>query len=240
MANNEYINPEIDREEVLRYLCYRGQKLEDDFSDSIDRIREKTKSVITPRAVYEKYPIEIHEHGVEIKGTNLVLDGKDIKKLLRGCRECILLAATIGVDIEREIRKREYSNLSESLIMDSCATTAIEEVCDIVQAEIENNISKSGMKITMRYSPGYGDLPIYRNTEILNVLQAQKRAGITINSSGIMIPRKSVAAVIGIYNPDETGDIKSSKKSCKECRCYSTCVYRRESGGFCCGNQGIS
>ncbi len=47
------------------------------------------------------------------------------------------MATTIGIDIEKEIRRHSYSNLTKGLIIDSCGTTAIEEVCDIVQNNLE-------------------------------------------------------------------------------------------------------
>ena len=46
------------------------------------------------------------------------------------------MAATLGLEIEREIRKLTYVNLTKGVIVDACATTAIEEVCDIVQDNI--------------------------------------------------------------------------------------------------------
>ena len=92
------------------------------------------------------------------------------------------MAATIGIDIEKEIRRHSYSNLTKGLIIDSCGTTAIEEVCDIVQNNLEKVFLKQDKFITMRYSPGYGDLPIEKNIDILNVLNAQKQIGLTITS----------------------------------------------------------
>lgn len=107
----------------------------------------------------------------------------------------------------------------------SCGTTAIEEVCDIVQNNLEKVFLNQDKFITMRYSPGYGDLPIEKNIDILNVLNAQKQIGLTITSNGIMIPRKSVVAIIGISN---TRINKSKKeKSCENCKNYRNCTYRK-------------
>ena len=141
-----------------------------------------------------------------------------------------------------ETRKAEYVNLAKSIIMDSAATTFVERTCDYVQEIIEKEVKKSGKYITMRYSPGYGDLPLECGKEILNILQSQKKIGLTTSSSGLMIPRKSVSAIIGIYDSSKDDDIdkynkvKKGKKSCLECPNYNNCIYRRESGGACYGN----
>ena len=79
------------------------------------------------------------------------------------------MSATLGLEIEREIRKLTYTELTKGIIVDACATTAIEEVCDIVQENIEKSLFDKGKYITMRYSPGYGDLSIDKNKDIINI-----------------------------------------------------------------------
>lgn len=228
----------IEKTDVLRYLRYKGQEIESSFSEKIDLAIEQTRSIITPRAVYEIYPLKFFEDRIEVEGTNLVFNSKDILKLLRGCDECVLFAATIGTKIEMETRKAEYVDLVKSIIMDSAATTFVERTCDYVQEIIEKEVKENGKCITMRYSPGYGDLPLECGKEILNILQSQKKIGLTTSSSGLMIPRKSVSAIIGIYDSskDKDNKAKKGKKSCLECPNYNNCIYRRESGGSCYGN----
>ena len=43
-----------------------------------------------------------------------------------------------------------------------------------------------------------GDLPITVQPDLLKILDAEKRLGITLNASYMMSPSKSVTAVIGI------------------------------------------
>ncbi|MCC0629681.1 MULTISPECIES: vitamin B12 dependent-methionine synthase activation domain-containing protein [unclassified Clostridioides] len=238
MENNligrENIN--INQSEVLRYLQYRGQEIDKDLRDTIGECIAITKNKINPRYLSRIYPIKINKDNiVELEGTNLNLESKDIYELLKKCSECVIMAATIGIDIEKEIKRYSYSDLTKGLIIDSCGTTAIEEVCDIVQDNVEKIFLKQNKFITMRYSPGYGDLPIEKNIDILNVLDAQKQIGLTITSNGIMIPRKSVVAIIGISNTKI--DKSKKEKSCENCKNYRNCTYRK--GANSCGNKTI-
>ena len=82
----------------------------------------------------------------------------------------------------------------------------------------------------MRYSPGYGDLSIEKNIDIINVLNSQKNIGLTVTDSGIMIPRKSVVALIGVSKKG----IKREKKSCDNCYNKHNCNYKKEAK--ICGN----
>ena len=57
--------------------------------------------------------------------------------------------------------------------------------------------SKEGYNITYRYSPGYGDLTISHQSDILSLLNAQKLIGLSALESAILVPVKSVTAFIG-------------------------------------------
>lgn len=221
----------IDREEVLRYLEYKGQDIDNNLIEIIEECRNITKDRINPRYTFRVYSIKQKYKGIiELEGTNLILESNDLYEILKDCNECILMAATLGINIEKDIKKYSCTELTKGIIIDSCATTAIEEVCDRVQNEIENNILKNGQYLTFRYSPGYGDISIEKNTEILTILNGQKEIGLTITNSGIMIPRKSVIAIIGITDKK----VEQDKTSCSTCKNKSKCKFKK--GVNSCGN----
>lgn len=226
---------EIDEREVLRYLQYKDQDIDDNLSDKIKHCIDITREIINPRFIFRKYKIkklklsEVKSE-VYLEGANLTLQSEDIYNLLLECDECILMSATLGLEIEREIRKLTYTDLTKGIIIDACATTAIEEVCDIVQDNIAKKLLKEDKYITYRYSPGYGDLSIEKNVDINNLLNSQKEIGLTVTNSGIMIPRKSVVALIGVSRKGTT----NIKKSCDNCSNRYNCDYKKEADG--CGN----
>ena len=216
---------DIDKNEVLRYLEYKGQEINENLHNIIDECIKITKSTINPRYILRVYPIlrEDDRPYVYIKGSNLTLKSRDLYNLLESCSECIIMATTLGIEIEKEIKKRSYNELNKSIILDACATTAIEELCDRLQLETQEKLINTNKFITSRYSPGYGDLPIEKNREIINLLNCQKEIGLTIAESGIMIPRKSVIAIIGISEDKTT----QSFKSCSKCQNNKNCKYKK-------------
>ena len=213
----------IKDEEVLRYLEYKGQIIDDNLKETINQCKNITKARINPRYTFRVYSIKKNKGIIEFEGSNLKLESRDLYNVLKDCNKCILMAATIGLDIEKDIRKYSLTELTKGIIIDSCATTAIEEVCDMVQEEIQNNILEDEQHTTLRYSPGYGDLPIEKNKDILNLINGQKEIGLTITTNGIMIPRKSVIAIIGISD----NKLSQVKKSCKNCNNKDTCKFKR-------------
>ena len=220
---------EINKNEVLRYLGHRGQDIDENLLNTIEECRVEVKKVINPRVVYTYKNIKLIEDGVEVITTNLILTGKDIKEHLKNSTECVLMAVTLGNEIERQTRFYEKTNLTKALILDACATTAVEEVCDIIENSVKEKAVLSGMNITFRYSPGYGDLPLDIQNSFLRTLDAGKKIGLTVSENNLLFPRKSVTAIIGIVNDG----IEKKKKSCEECSNYENCSFRRE--GESCG-----
>ena len=225
----------VDKSEVLRYLGHNGQKIDNDLNFQINQCIKGTKKEIDTKYVYQIYNIknDLNLNTVQFENTNLILKSKDVSELLRNCDKCVLMCATLGFNIEKNIRRYSYNNLTKGIIIDACATTSIEEVCDLVQDSILDDISKEGKSLTMRYSPGYGDLDISANRDILNVLDAHRKIGVTVTNTGIMIPRKSVVALIGITNKK----IEKVKRTCENCSNRFNCQYRRKADG--CGSKTI-
>ena len=228
-------NVSLDKLEVLRYLGHNGQEIDSDLNLRINECIKETKNEIDTKYVYQIYDIkkDLNLNTVQFENTNLILKSKDVSELLKDCDKCVLMCATLGFNIEKNIRRYSYNNLTKGIIIDACATTSIEEVCDLVQDSISDKVAKEGKSLTMRYSPGYGDLDISANRDILNVLDAHRKIGVTVTNTGIMIPRKSVVALIGITN-EKIGKVK---RTCENCSNRFNCEYRRKADG--CGGKTI-
>ena len=223
----------IDENEVLRYLGYKGQKIEEELLLKIRDTIEEGKKLFAPKVIYKEYPINILENGVEVIGTTLVLEGNDIKKLLIGSNRCILMAATIGNYIEKKIRLYERIDLTRGMILDSVSTTAVEDLCNKVCDLIEKDIIEDFEELTFRYSPGYGDLNLNIQKNFIEVLDATRKIGVNVSEHMLLFPRKSVTAIVGIRK--KLG--KKTKKSCINCKNYENCLYRKEENS--CGFKGV-
>jgi hypothetical protein len=220
---------EINRSEVLRYLGYRNQKIEAELDNLIDSCINEIKGVSNPFYTYRIFDIEPKEDEVRVLETDLILKGKDISSHLKHSKKCAILAATLGVSVDNRIRVLGKTDTTRAVILDSCATEAIESICNMVESQIKGIAEKEGLDINFRYSPGYGDLPINVQPGILNVLNAQNKIGLTCTENFILLPRKSVTAIIGFVEEGK----KEVKKGCKTCRAYNNCLYRRD--GISCG-----
>lgn len=149
--------------------------------------------------------------------------GKDIRRHLEGCHTIILLAATLGAGVDAAIRKASYRDVSLQLYIDACASTLIEELCDTVEADLRMKAAEGGEYLTGRFSPGYGDLPIECQRDFVNSLDAVRRIGLSVSGSGVLIPSKSVTAVMGMSAVPQKG----VSGGCGSCGIRDTCYLRR-------------
>lgn len=221
----------INVNEVLSYLN-SNENLEDEkIMALINEARKELNDIINFRYIYQKFPLKFNENSIKLLGTTLLLEGESIYEHLKNSKEAYLMAATLGVQVDKKISLYEKLSITKSMVFDGCATTAIEEGCDYVENEIRKEVIKEDNKgITFRYSPGYGDLSIKIQKKFLEVLDASKKIGLTASKYNILVPSKSITAIIGVINEKNN---YFEENNCQNCRLYDDCELRRK--GIYCG-----
>ena len=220
----------IPIDEVLRYLGAAGKDPGDLLPLAEDCARELLAAA-RPRWTWRGFGCEAGPEGIRLDCGFLLL-GKDLATHLTGCREAVLLAATLSPGVDALLRRTQLSDLSRSLVLESCATAAIEEVCDRAETVIKERYP--GRDFTSRFSPGYGDLPVTIQGEFLALLDAPRRLGLCATASSILTPRKSVTAVLGVREVGEKAASETAR-SCDSCSLRESCPYRRQ--GTTCGQK---
>ena len=124
-----------------------------------------------------------------------ILLGNDIKKHLEGCHTAVMMCATIGSELTSLSYKSDF-DMARAVVLDSFASVAVEQVCQKVDEILAEKYS--GKYMTFRFSPGYGDYPIEMQKEYLRILDAPRKIGLTTGDSCLLVPSKSVTAVLGI------------------------------------------
>jgi hypothetical protein len=212
----------INRKEALRYMGYSGQKIDDNLQELLDACIDELMDISKQSFIYEIFDIQWAENGLCLKGSTLVLHGEDIHAHLLMAGKCAVMAATVGLEVDRRIAFYSKTDLTKGLMLDACATAAVESLCDMVQEEIRVKAVTMGLEITSRFSPGYGDFSIGIQKDIAKVLKTYEKIGLSVNESSIMIPRKSVTAVIGM----QVGKCSLESHKCKSCE-DKYCLYRK-------------
>ena len=117
-------------------------------------------------------------------------------KNLGGCGEAFVFAATLGYGVDRLLSRLSVISGAEYFITDALASAFAEAACDSAEAEI-----CKGCGGRARFSPGYGDLPLEIQPQILASVDAARRLNITLAKNLMMTPSKSVTAIKGKSDP---------------------------------------
>ena len=157
--------------------------------------------------------------------------GPELMIKIHSAESCAVMAVTLGMKTEYELTKLEYTSVTDALIFNAACTALVETAADICENEIGKTAADKGFKKNFRYSPGYGDFPLEQQVQVLRLLDAEKRLGITLNSGGLMIPRKSVTAIIGLFPVSE--NVENEKLTCTDCIMFDNCELKK--GGESCG-----
>lgn len=227
---------EIDRDEVLRYLGYAGQSLEDDLSTRIDAIITRCESELTPKSVAAYFDIAAtkldgNKPAIALLDTPLVFEGEDISRRLDGAKSCAVFACTLGAKSEQELARLKATGSLDALIYDAACSALVELAADDVEAEIIAEAHSQKRFTNDRYSPGYGDFPLTVQPQLLKALRAYERIGLTTTETNLLLPTKSVTAVVGIFEQPPT---ESKSRDCASCHVRDYCRLRA-SGKVCHG-----
>lgn len=146
-------------------------------------------SAASPAYVIRRILIE--RDGDAIRIGRIKTESRALGKVIGEASECCLMVATLGVQVDRLILKRAEISPAEAFIIDALADAMAEALCDLAESEVSEAVGG-------RFSPGYADLELEVGAEIVALTEADKRLGIRLTESGLMVPKKSVSAIIPI------------------------------------------
>ena len=187
-------------------------------NETVSRCEENLRRVLNCKYAYINVSVQMKSDNICDLGFGDI-ESYDLAKALKGCNEAYILGVTIGIGADRLISRLAVTSPAESFITDALASAAAESLCDYA----DNILRKEGEK-PFRFAPGYGDMPLEQGAQILAVLDAARRIGLTVTPNYLMIPRKSVTAILGISDHPQ----KLRKRGCEVCSMFLTCPYRKE------------
>lgn len=212
----------ISKSETLRYLGYHGQEFDEVTGRRIDAMIDRCLKVARPRYVYNFFKINSTSEGIHLLGTDVTFLGRDIASHLNGADALVLMAVTLGHECERELCTLEAKSVADAVCFNAASIALTEEVADRCQQEIAALYRPEGYFINARYSPGYGDFPLSQQSEVLRLLNAEVRLGITLTPGDLMLPRKSVTAALGLFKEEQ-----AERTSCLSCVMKDYCEFRK-------------
>ena len=232
--------PRIDRDEAMRYLGYGGQDIAPDLAARIEGVMSSLERGISPMGVRRVFPVDatgVDDAGepcIRLEGTAVTLTGRDIYRHLKDARLCALMACTLGMASERKLRVLSSQHPLESAVFDASCSAYVEVAVGEMDAAVRRDAAEFGLTGNWRFSCGYGDCPLAAQPSIVAALNAGRLIGLTVTPSNLLLPSKSVTAMIGLFD-GEVHDA-GTRPTCRQCRMRPTCAFRAR-GTTCYGER---
>lgn len=146
--------------------------------------------------------------------SELTAKSEDLAFYLEGCKEAVIFATTLGVNVDAYSKKLQANDMSRAVVYDALASALLELMTD----EYEEGLNLGAH--TFRFAPGYGDIPIQLNYIIIDALSISKKIGIYKASNNMMLPQKSMITFCGMG--------KEVAPTCAHCIRLKNCSLRKE------------
>jgi len=126
-------------------------------------------------------------------------ESKDLEHMLRNSVKTVIMASTIApsfIKLLQDLIKTE--KLSTAVVYDAVASEVVDSGLSYITKHINISLEKKGLKaLTRRFSAGYGDLELFNQKKIYDILRL-KDLGVKISKTYMLTPEKTVTAITGI------------------------------------------
>lgn len=207
--------------EAIRYLGYGNHAVDDQTLSLIQEVFTELDQIAEKRIVYRIFDI-VHVSEARIKIEQMEIESRSLGRNLKGCKKVLMLGATLGVGVDLLMKRYSCTQIAKAVVMQACAAAVLEEYLNEWQEKKKEELHSEGWYLRPRFSPGYGDFPLKHQKDMLGMLEAAKKIGLTMTDSSMLSPTKSVTAVIGLTRKEE----HCHRNGCEECAKID-CIYRR-------------
>ena len=212
----------VDRCEVLRYL---GSPANAQPNSALTRVLDhwiaEAELRAKPRAIFGIYPIvEIDKRSLSLKNEqeNITFRGA-IGEFLGVSRQISAFIATAGPDVEQlATRLLQEGDPLAAMIVSGVGSERAEAAEQVVIEKLRSRAAKVGFAPTLPYSPGYCGMELTEQTKLFALLEG-RRVGVSLSSSCLMNPIKSVSGLIGLGPADQVQQYGSPCDRCDIAKC---------------------
>jgi len=183
----------FDEKEILRYALLPASAPAPE-ELPLRECLEAARGAAHCRAVWRRFPLK--RHGEELDLGFARTASLSLCRHLEGCDEILLFACTAGAETDRRIARAKLTSPARGLLMHAIGAQQVEGACDLLCRRLAERFPDR--QLTERYSPGYGDLPLVLQREVISALNCERTIGVTLLDSLLMQPSKSVTAIIGM------------------------------------------
>jgi hypothetical protein len=190
----------IDRKTVYSLLGYKKEqtKLPQKIFDRVELAFQDAEKLIDAKGVFIIRRIKKNGDPICLQGSRTTIKGHSASNLLKNSFAVIFMAVTIGSGLEnltsRYTKEKQFEN---ALVLDTIGSEAAEASANALNSYLLTLARQAKNTLTGRFSPGYGDLPLFFQKDMFRELSLDS-LNIVLDKKYILFPRKTVTAILGV------------------------------------------
>ena len=190
----------IDKKAVYSLLGYKKDrtKLPQRMFDRVEKAFQDAENLVEAKGAYIIRRIKKKGEPISLLDSTTSLEGQSAKNLLKNSFAVVFMAVTIGSGLEnlagRYIKEKQFEN---ALVLDTIGSEAAEASANALNSYLLTLARQAKKSLTRRFSPGYGDLPLFFQEDIFRELSLNG-LNIVLDKKFILFPRKTVTAILGV------------------------------------------
>jgi hypothetical protein len=186
-----------------------------------ERAFEAGLALIEPVVAYRLLKVKSIKHERVSLQDGGVLAGKLVALHLGPAEQAVVMVCTIGRPLESYASAVLSNDPAYGLALDALGTAAVDALTTSACRYFADLAEADGKLTTIPISPGMDGWPTERGQAQIFELVNPREAGIELTVSGMMVPQKSLALVIGLGQ-----DVENDGKICDYCSMRWSCRYQ--------------
>ena len=193
--------PALDLEDLRRREIYRYLRLEGNAPDAataadVERNLKRLEEAVSVRHVASLRPVTKEKDAIvfgDFSTTSAVL-----QQNMKTSEYALLFAMTLGPAVDRLISRLLITSKADAFITDACCAEYLESYANAYCARVREEAAKQGFIGHPRFSPGFADFGLEFQWPLIRSLQADKRMHIALTQGNMLIPTKTITALMGL------------------------------------------
>lgn len=174
----------------------KAREIPEHFREYVMKAYEELLKVAEPVVLWKDF---------ETKGSlsfnDIEITGDLAKKHLSGSKIITVFLATLGKEVDKKIEECfKKGNDLLGFFIDGIASEMVEYALRKVDTDLRTK--RSHLEGSFRISPGYGDLPLSLNKEIVKLFKDEVDVDV-LEDSYVLVPRKTITALVGWREKNE-------------------------------------
>jgi len=216
-----YSDLTIDPHDTAPLLGYESF-LPDDILSIVEEVMDETTgcfNICGGYQIFDRISFVENERLIRIADIDF-FPQKTVYQQLKNSERIAVFVCTAGEGITHCSKQMLKANEPlKGFIADILGSVVVETAIEAIQKNLSDEMKQAGLKITNRYSPGYCGWQTQEQHQLFGLLP-KGVCGVSLTTSALMLPVKSVSGMIGVGK-----NVRFNPYTCRICDAKD-CVYR--------------